>query len=244
MIHQEAQGRPIPHNVVPRLFRIGDGAEALTGLGTQAQASYYFAAILGLPGNLFSLMRSNLPVDPAKVESDRWRRAYNAEHFATTLGSLSAQIGYSARPGIDKADFVAYAPQTSAQPSDTSIYSPQTNAKFDFSGPRIPPEQLHFARKLALLTRQHQTKLVVLHLPDITESRANRIHERGSWPQSLETEPALVGIPPAALFAGLTDEEIKKLFFDWCHLNKNGQEYFTPLITPSLLKIYHVETKH
>jgi len=54
---------------------------------------------------------------------------------------------------------------------------------------------------------------------------------------------ALVGISPATLFEGMTDNGARKLFCDAGHLNQNGQEYFTPLITPTLLQLYDSETK-
>jgi len=54
----------------------------------------------------------------------------------------------------------------------------------------------------------------------------------------------LLGFPPQKLFAGLNDDEIRKLFAEPYHLNRNGQEYFTGLITPALLKIYETSTNN
>jgi hypothetical protein len=48
----------------------------------------------------------------------------------------------------------------------------------------------------------------------------------------------MIGIPPATLFTGLTDEEIRKLYSDPVHLNENGQIFFTTVMTPILLKLY------
>ena len=48
----------------------------------------------------------------------------------------------------------------------------------------------------------------------------------------------MLGIPPAILFKGLTDDDIRKLYSDSVHFNENGQNYFTALMTPNLLKIY------
>jgi hypothetical protein len=48
----------------------------------------------------------------------------------------------------------------------------------------------------------------------------------------------IVGIPPERLFAGIPHADLPRLFFDDSHLNQNGLEMFTPLINPTLLKLY------
>ena len=48
----------------------------------------------------------------------------------------------------------------------------------------------------------------------------------------------LMGVPPATLLAGISDEDVFKLFYNNAHLNKTGQEYFTRAITPALLQSY------
>ena len=69
------------------------------------------------------------------------------------------------------------------------------------------------------------------------------IQERVCWPDILPAEVAMVGIPPAALFAGLSDEEVRKLFVNPLHLNHNGAEYFTSLIMPALFQLYDAQVK-
>jgi hypothetical protein len=58
------------------------------------------------------------------------------------------------------------------------------------------------------------------------------------WPQIFDGDFKLLGIPPAKLFGGLSDEEVRKLYGDPWHFNRNGQEYFTTLITPALVQIF------
>ena len=98
--------------------------------------------------------------------------------------------------------------------------------------------QLHFAQKFAALARAHGCKLVVIHIPTFNERRSTVIAEPAYWPDALREEVTMMGIPPATLFRGLTDAEIKKLYSDPAHLNENGQDYFTALMMPTLLKIY------
>ena len=40
------------------------------------------------------------------------------------------------------------------------------------------------------------------------------------------------------LFAGLSDEQVLTLYWEYRHFNENGQKYFTPIVTPALVKLY------
>ena len=54
----------------------------------------------------------------------------------------------------------------------------------------------------------------------------------------------MVGVPPAKFFAGLTPEQARLLYADPGHFNENGQKYFTPLVTPTLLQLYEELPRH
>lgn len=233
----------IPNLQAPHLFRFGDDAEVLAGLPMPVQASYYFAAILGMPRNLLGLTRFNLPADLFSSKKNFWEINHHAANPAARLGALTSQLGFGINFPADNAPFIDFTPHTDVQPSDVCIYSPETKAKFQFQGPPISSWQLHFARKFAALAQEHGCKLVLLHLPVMAEMRSPVIQEREFWPDALCTDVTMIGIPCATLFAGITDEDIHKLYADPDHLNKNGQEYFTPIITPALLQIYDSKTK-
>ena len=233
VIHEEFRGPLLPHTAASRWFRFGDNTEALAGLPLQTQAGYYADAIRGMPRNLLSLIRPNLPVQSVAGKKNYWESFYQAPNPADKLGALCAQIGFNYNP-----DFVEYTPGTQLRESDAYVYSPETKGKFEFSGEPTPPAQLHFARKVAELAKEHGTTLVFLHLPESTEMRATAIHEREFWPDALHADVQLMGIPPATLFAGLKDEEVLKLFYDSGHFNKNGQNYFSKSITARLLELY------
>jgi hypothetical protein len=221
-------------------FRFGDNAEALSGLPIRFRLSYYFAAIIGMPRNLLSLIRSNIPVDLISEKKNYSEIVYQAPNPATRLGSVSAHLGFGPdpAPSSENAPFVDFVPPTDALSSDVSIYSPATQAMFQFSGPPTLPLPLHFARKFAKLAQEHEARLVLLHVPTFSERRDPVIREREFWPDVLRADVTMMGIPPATLFAGLTDDDVRKLYYNPAHLNKNGQEYFTPIITPRLLEIY------
>ena len=47
-----------------------------------------------------------------------------------------------------------------------------------------------------------------------------------------------MGIPPAVLFRGMSDDTVQGLYADPVHLDATGQAYFTRVITPMLLQVY------
>jgi hypothetical protein len=226
-----------PHLLASRMFRYGDDAGILDGLPAQTQAAYYFAAIAGMPRNLVSLVRPNLPAD--LNAPNYWETRSHAANFAARLGTFTAHTGFRENPSAEAEPFVAYAPQAGAQPSDVCLFSTNTEKNFGF--PKLgmlPPTQLHFAQKFAALVQEHGCKLVLLHIPTFDERRSPWISEPAIWPAALHMDVTMIGIPPATMFRGMTDDEIRKLYSDSVHLNENGQNYFTSLMTPALLKTY------
>jgi len=233
VIQDEFAGTPIPHFAASRLFRFADDAEVLRGLPLNVQAGFYAEAIRGMPRNLLGLVRPNLPVDASPGRTNAWEGFYHAPGIESRLGTLTARIGFDYDP-----EFADFTPATPALPAEVRVYSAETKSDFEFSGPPTPPAQLHFARQLAELAKAHGTKLVFIHLPEFTEMRAENIHEREIWPEALGADAAMLGVPPAKLFRGISDDEVRKLYYDPGHLNQNGQAWFTQFITPALLDIY------
>jgi hypothetical protein len=91
---------------------------------------------------------------------------------------------------------------------------------------------------LARLCQERNTKLVVLKMPVLGERGPIAVSAPELSPDVLGAPVDVIGIPPNRLFAGIADADAPKLFFDPTHLNQNGLEMFTPLITPTLLKLY------
>jgi hypothetical protein len=224
-----------PHPLAPRLFRFGEDADALDGLPAMIKADYYYASIAGAPRNLLTLIRTNLPADLNAPSYWEWHGG--ALNVPSRLGAIAARENFNSHGSVP---FVAYHPVTGIQPSDVCVYSSETKTKFAFST-GLPPIQLYFARKLAALAREHGCRLVVVHIPTFDERRSPVISMPVFWPDALQTDVTMVGIPPATLFKGLSDDEILKFYANPTHLNKNGQDYFTGLMTPALLKIYETQ---
>jgi hypothetical protein len=225
----------LPHMLAPRMFRFGDNAASLDNLPWSLKAAYYFGSIIGLPRNLMALVHTNLPADMSAT--NYWQNHSDAENFAADLGAYTAKMGFRNSPDGEPEPFARFTPATSPLQPVISVFSPATATNFLFSDNELPPMQFHFVEKLKELTSQHGCKIVIIHIPTFDERRATYI----SIPKNLaglHPEVAIAGIPPATLFNGLTDDEIRKLYSDSVHLNENGQRYFTTIMTPALLKLY------
>ena len=223
---------------IPTLFRFGDDSGALAGLSLREQSLFYFASIIGLPRNLLSLAIPNLPAPLVTDKKNYWEIIANAPNPVTRLGSLSVGLSFAPTPMSAAAPLADFKPATAATPADAVVFSLETKSNFEFSSTPLPEWQLHFSKKLAELFRENQVQPVMLHLPLLAEVRSPVLAERVDWSQIFDGDFKLLGIPPAKMFGGLSDDEVRKLFGDPWHLNRNGQEYFTTLVTPALFQIY------
>jgi hypothetical protein len=233
VVYDEYGNQDTPHVFSSRWFRVGENPGALAGLPWYAQIRLYGVAVLGMPRHLLSLVRPNLLEDPARSRPNHWTLRYFAPNPANQLGSIRARLAFNHSP-----DFVPFEPRGNATPRDAVAYSPATRDAFQFTGPATPPYSLHFARKLALLCQERGTHLVFLHTPKLRERGQTVVTERQNWPEVLDAPVDIVGVPPAKLFDGIPDADLPKLFYENAHLNQNGQDLFTPLITPELITLY------
>lgn len=224
-----------PHRLASRWFRHGDNAGDLAGLGFREQTGYYASAVLGMPRNLLSMTRSHLPVRSSPENEFSPRKLYKAEDPELRLGALRVEENYLHQ----KTAFIPFTPRVSAAPSDVVTWSAGNRERFGTSEPSAPNLQLHFARKLANLARKHNATLLFIHFPNLEDTTNEKILEAAIWPELLGENVEYAGVPPAALFKGMTEAEITALFSDPKHLNRNGQEYFTPVITPAIIQAYH-----
>jgi hypothetical protein len=225
-------------------FRFPDDARALAGLPLPEQSYFYFAAMAGMPRNLLCLVRPNLPAD-LQVQN-YWQEHYGTINLTANLGSTTPELGFSATPHVDADPSVPYIPfsvTNNITPGEACIYSALTRTNYEFATDPLPAWEVHFMSLFANLAAQHRCQLVLLHIPVIDESHAPRIQERAFWPERFGTNLAMLGVPPARMFNGLSDDEIRRLYVNPTHLNKNGQIYFTSLILPSLLELYDTTSK-
>jgi hypothetical protein len=232
MVFYDDRGPNQPHLTGWRWFRHGDDGSELAGLPLNFRISYYYGAILGLPRNLLNRWRSNLADDPPpRLFEQRFPGVpFPPDH----LGAFASNRDY-----IDRADlFHPYTPQTPAGPTDVSIYGSETRDKFQFAPTPAAPFQVYFARKFLALAQDHSTRLVCLNLPILADRQDTEIPEGRLWLDVFRPYASLMGIAPARLFEGMTEDDLHQIYQDPVHLNQNGQIYFTPIITPALLDLY------
>jgi len=259
-----------PHVAATRWFRFGEDAEALAGMPFSIQSSYYFASLLGVPKNLLGLLRPSIPEVIAAEDDVHWRGYFHSQNSNARLGSLAMEgwadsgrpyTAFTPQGNVRPQDVVVYSPVTRDQFQFPSLAAQMEQMKTSvlafaasagFSKPQTITEttwQLQFAKQLSALAQAHGTKLVFLHLcpvfiPDQPDTPV--IQESECWPEVFGTNVTMMGIPPAKLFSGISEPDIAKLFFadDHYHFNKNGQQFFTPVITPALIQIYESQTDH
>lgn len=214
-------------------FRFGDDAGELTGLSWNYKARFYLASVVGMPRNLLGLLRSDLPADLFSSKPNYMQRAFHAPNPAARLGSVSGDNGT-----INPVPLAPYRPETAANPADVCVYAPAAASCFQISSQPMHPMDLFFASKFAALAREHGCRLVLLHIPLMHEVGSVTMQESQFFPKILQTDTTLIGIPPAKLFENLSREQVNRLYSSPEHFNKNGQEFFTALLTPALLRIY------
>jgi hypothetical protein len=193
------------------------GDESFRGLPLHLKASLYASTVLGAPRRLLSLLRKD------ELE---WSKL--SDHLGTELRETGL------RGSID--------PAWHAKPlqlaASSMIYSAQTRDKFDFYHQPLTWFQDFFVRRRIKLLQEHRVPVVFLSVPDSENRRDTAVMEREYWPEYFGADIPMIGIPPAALFAGMTDEEIDQLFYDEDHFNRNGNELFSRSIEPALMELY------
>lgn len=223
---------------LPQWFSFAADFAMVTSLPWKDQALCYFAAVLGMPKHLLELVVPNLPNQPGDPFADPTCEYWHSVDPATRLGSMSTRLLCGPQGDINT-NYSEFVPATGATPAAVAIYDgATTNSSFVFSGRPLPRVPDYFARQFILLAKSHGCNLVLLHLPYSKETTGLTIPEARNWTRYCNTNVWMLGIPPGQLFAGLTDSNIRLLFGDRIHLNANGQQYFTRLITPALIKIY------
>jgi hypothetical protein len=228
------------------LFRFGENARSLSGLSLSDKGLFYCASVIGMPRDLLGLLRPNIPAEPFPIATGYIEPQDKTFIEAPMhLGAVPTRLGFNANRLIpDHAPFASFEP-SATNGIRASIYTvSRPSEAFKFSNAPLFPWEIHFAGQFARLVEQNHCQLVMLHVPILDQVRETVIQERAFWPAVFSTNMALVGVPPYQMFQSLTDDEIKKLYSDEGHLNRNGMELFTPLVTPALLKIYDAPADH
>lgn len=201
-----------------KFFGYGENRDVTDELPFKYRASLYGCNVLRSPHDLLTIIRKNRS---------------NLTPYADTLGALRAETGW----GLDPAAFEKFDPQPPFATASDLTYSPATREQFEFTNERIPFYQNHYLKKLVELLKSKQVPLMMINVPQHTERRNAKAIEIQNWSETLGFEVPLIGIPPATLFAGLSEEEIKRLYYNE-HMNINGNGFFTRAILPGILEVY------
>jgi hypothetical protein len=225
------------------LFRWGEDAGLISNLPLADQGLFYFGSIIGMPRNLLTHFRSNLS-GRVVLNAGSWQILDYAPHSTNQLDDLPEVEGFAFHKTMSGEPFVPFTPPLSMVQQEALCYSANTKTNFAISTSPLPAWQIHFARLFADLAHKKNVNIAMLYLPVWPELHETVIPERTFWPAIFGDDLTQIGIPPAKSFNGLTESEILKMYGEQYHLNLNGQQYFTHLITPALLKLYEDSTNH
>jgi hypothetical protein len=207
-----------PHPWSYHFLPWGEDPAMTRGLGARDQLALYAESVLGAPRHLLSFVRAN----PDKADHPLER----------TRGANLQETGFRGAP---------YRPlrlDPPAVPVETLVYSPASADRFAFDQQPWTPYQAHFLDLIVDLVRTHGIRLIALHVPQWTERASRVVEERFDWSAALGVGASIVGVPPAVLFAGLSEDEIERLYADTRHFNASGAALFTRAVAPALLELH------
>ena len=206
----------IPHH--RSHYWIGYGDEAITGLPFSHRAALYGSSVLGAPRHLLSVIR---------------RDQLEWSEIAQNGGGVKAEL--TTLPGRQ---FVRWMPKPLTLPAEKLIYSTATRASFQITGPSVNSFQEHFLRRTMAMLRDRHIPVAVLNIPTYRMRRNTTVEERVLWPEWFGMDIPMIGISPTQLFAGLSSDEIDRLYRDRVHFNINGNEHFTFTMTPAVTDLF------
>lgn len=245
VIYDENPESDYRYTQLPAFFEYSQDSGLISGLPLRERGLYYFAAVLGMPRNLLNLLRPNLPTPLISNPPNHWEQHYGSASVVKLLGATKSQLGFNYDTMSDNfTDFTPFTPHTGVTPSDTEVYSADHPGDFKFGDATLPAWQMAFATHLSELAAANSTRLVMITIPVLADATATNIQERVRWTDVFRGNFRLLGLPPTRLFNGLTDQQLHWLFTNRKHFNENGMTYFTPLVTPTLLKIYETSLNH
>jgi hypothetical protein len=209
-----------PYPYAHRLLVWGEDSDIADGFSFSQKAGFYAGSLLGTPRHLLSLFRSDITRD---------------QSLGTNLGSIKSLC---AQPWDEKA-YVAFSPPPPHLPNEMIIRPASAWNSLRYSDHSFGPYPRHFLKKMGDVLRENRVHLVILNLPCWwSEGRTNSVQEVARWPDIIGVPAELLHVPTAPLFAGRSDGEVQKLYADIIHFNKNGSEFFTPVITPAIIDLY------
>ena len=203
-----------PHIEANYWVRYGEYSDALRGLPLRMRLALYADMVLGVPRQLVAKLRPN-QLSPQEFASDSWNN----------------RLGYYGAPYVED-----HLPSQTIPTKDVVVSSAE-GPEIHISGPALDPYELHFAKKIVELLKEHHTDVVFLHVPIDLERNMKKMPELEDWSSVLGVDAPMLGISSAELFQGVSDKRFYHFYIDQ-HFNENGRELYTESIAPGLLKAY------
>lgn len=208
-----------PSNPACRFLRYDDYTDIGEDLPLRSLAIMYGCSILRSPQDLLTIVRQG---------------SENRSPYSETLGWDRELAGLMYDPDA----FVRFTPKPPSVVPEDIIYTSDRRDQFTFLGTEIDHHQDRYLSGMVELLRSKGIPLVMLNIPQIAERSSGKAVEYQNWVQRFGGNVELIGIPPSTLFAGLTENEIERLYYEPDHFNLNGSELFTRTVLPAILKIY------
>lgn len=202
-----------------KFLRYGEYMEPLEGLPAESKISLYACSVLRGPRDILAIARHDRS---------------GPSPYADDLGAFKAELGM----GRDKKAFESYAPVSPVVPASDMIYLTARPGRFEFSNTLIPRHQDRYLEELVKMLKSENVPLAMINLPGYKERHESKVSEWQDWSKRFGRETPIIGIPPSILFAGLSEDEIERLYCDTEHFNINGNEFFTRAVLPAILKVY------
>ncbi|MBF0435685.1 MAG: hypothetical protein HQL77_09970 [Magnetococcales bacterium] len=202
----------------------------------------YAFVMLGTPRHLVSLLRDNRTTPASKYETDydrlhpyrleiRDKIAQNVEpHFGT-------QKVYSSIDG----PFIAQEMIPPEFTAEQLLYSKATEGNYTFSGRsqgRLLEYQSTYIKHIFRIARNRGVAIATFHVPIYKFRKEKTMGEVVNWATHYpEFNLAMLGIPSSELFKGLSEEQLRNMYYD-NHMNVNGAAYYTKALLPGILALY------
>jgi hypothetical protein len=211
----------------------GESDLELQSLPARYRLTFYAGSVLGSPRHLLSLFR------PDRLDSSPYAPVRNGDIFVRADEHGAVKI----ERGLVPDSFTRWTPSAPQLDPRSMTYSDAARADFRFTGDPLNRFQTHFLRLCFELLERRKIPAALVHVPLWHERASNVVEERMDWPAIFGRNVELVGVPPARLFAGMTEKEKRLLYYNTPdlpkeHLNRNGSEYFTRTIAPAIVEIY------
>jgi hypothetical protein len=207
--------RDEPHLWDYRMLRLDEGPEFYAGLSLLNRWRFYTQAVLGIPRVLLNGLRKPVP--------DRRPESYR--------GTVFLDFGYDHGP-FKPIDF-----EPPKLPASRVLYSDDRRSEWEFLDRPYSPLAATFFEKSKRLIETSGVRLAIIDIPWYDARRNERITERFYWPKLFATPVDVLGVPPAQLYRGLSDDQIRLLYSDHVHYNANGAKYFTAVIAPAIAEL-------